>query len=156
MTVFSTFRERFSAPGISTGGSQTGDGSDEETDPPFAGYDKLDGREVIDGLSAHSQVELTALEGYERSHKSREPVLDKLRYMRGSEPFAGYDALGVEEIVATLGEADSATLKKVRSYERKFCNRPAVLEEVVRVQHERRAAQPAVAPPAYEPVSARP
>ena len=60
-----------------------------------------------------------------------------LRYMRGSEPLPGYDALSVEEIVAALEEADLATIKKVRGYERKFANRPDVLEEVVRVHHRR-------------------
>ena len=70
-------------------------------------------------------------------------MLDKLRYMRGSEPLPGYDALSVEEIVTALGEADLATIKKVRGYERKFANRPDVLEEVVRVHHRRLASQPA-------------
>ena len=73
-------------------------------------------------------------------------MLDKLRYMRGSEPLPGYDALSVEEIVTALGEADLATIKKVRGYERKFANRPGVLEEVVRVHH-RRLARPACEPP---------
>jgi hypothetical protein len=37
-------------------------------------------------LSEHSQVELEAVESYERSHKDRGPVLAKLHYMRGREP----------------------------------------------------------------------
>ena len=52
-------------------------------------------------------------------------MLDKLRWMRGSEPMPGYDALSTEEVVTALGEADLKTIKKVRSYERKFANRPA-------------------------------
>ena len=123
---------------------------------PFAGYDRLDDRQVIDGLCDHSQVELEAVEAYERSHKNRKPVLDKLRYMRGREPLPGYDALSVEEIVAALEEADLATIKKVRGYERKFANRPEVLEEVVRVHHRRQAAEPASAAPTYQPLSASP
>ena len=122
-----------------------------EADPPFAGYDRLDGRAVINGLHDHTQVELEAVEAYERSHRSREPVLDKLRYMRGREPLAGYDALSVEEIVAALEPADLATLKKVRAYERKFANRPDVLEEVVRDLHRRQAERPASPAPAYQP-----
>ena len=51
--------------------------------------------------------------------------MDKLRWMRGSEPMPGYDALSVEEIVTALSAADSTTIKKVRSYERKFANRPS-------------------------------
>ena len=87
--------------------------------------------------------------------KDREPVLDKLRWMRGSEPLPGYDALSVEEIVSALTTADSATIKKVRGYERKFANRPEVLDEVVRVQHRHQDAHPASPPPAYQPTNSR-
>ncbi len=143
MTILSNLRSRLSGRGVSAGLSQPpGDkrsGSSEEADPPFAGYDRLDDRQVVDGLSDHSQIELEAVESYERSHKSRERVLDKLRYMRGSEPLPGYDALSVEEIGKALEEADSAAIKKVRTYERKFANRPDVLEEVGRVRHLRHA-----------------
>jgi len=122
---------------------------------PLAGYDRLDDRQVIDRLSDHSQIELEAVESYERSHEDRKPVLDKLRYLRGSEPLPGYDALSVEEIVTEVKDADLATIKKVRGYERKFANRRDVLEEVVRVHHARQAAQPASAAPGYQPTSAR-
>jgi hypothetical protein len=81
-----------------------------------------------------------------------------LRYLRGSEPLPGYDALSTEEIVAALKDADLATIKRVRGYERKFANRRNVLEEVVRVHHARQAAEPAspARGPArgYQPISA--
>jgi hypothetical protein len=121
---------------------------------PFAGYDDLDDGQVVEGLSDHSQTELEAVESYERSHDDREPVLNKLRYMRGSEPLPGYDALGVEEIKAALKEADLATVKKIRGYEQKFANRPDLLEEVGRAHRERRESQPATEAPGYEPMSA--
>jgi hypothetical protein len=70
-------------------------------------------------------------------------------------PFAGYDALSAEEISAALTDANRATIKKVRRYERKFANRSRVLEKVVRVHRERRAMQPASAAPAYQRMSAR-
>jgi hypothetical protein len=81
--------------------------------------------------------------------------LDKLRYMRQREPLPGYDALSVEEILAALEETDLETIKRVRDYERKFANRPRVMEEAVRVHRLRRATAPASAPPAYQPMSAR-
>ena len=65
----------------------------------------------------------------------------------------GYDALDVEEIVAVLGDADLATIKKVRAYERKFANRPAVLDEVVRVHH--RAGQAGLQVPIRLPADER-
>lgn len=122
--------------------------------PPFAGYDDLKDRQVTNELSSHSQVELEAVETYERSHKDRKSVLDKLRYMRGSEPLPGYDSLKIGVILAALKEADLETIKRIRDYERKFANRPDVLEEVVRVHHRYQEAHPADAPPGYQPMSA--
>ena len=104
-------------------------------DPPFEGYDRLNERHVIARLSHQSQVELAAIEDYERAHKNRPPVLDKLHHMRVREPLKGYDALGVEEIVAALESADLATIKEIRGYERRFANRPEVLAAVARVHH---------------------
>jgi hypothetical protein len=159
MTVLSAIRDRFSGRVASAQSESAGDPKGEpqgdpvaEARPPFAGYDRLDKRQVMDELSDHSQIELEAAESYERSHKDREPVLNKLRYMRGREPLPGYDALDVDEIVAALGEADLATIKKVRAYERKFANRPEVLEEVVRVHNRRQAGQPKSATPSYQPL----
>jgi hypothetical protein len=122
---------------------------------PFAGYERLNARQAMDGLSDHTQIELEAVEAYERSHQSRQPVLDKLRWMRGSEPLPGYDALSVEDIITALKTSNSTTIKKVRGYERKFANRPEILDEVVRAQHRDQLAHPAGPPPAYQPTSSR-
>jgi hypothetical protein len=154
MTILSGLRDRISGSATPANRSD-GHGSADQANPPFPGYEDLNGRQVIDDLSGHSQIELEAVESYERAHKSREPVLDKLRWMRGREPLPGYDALDVEEIVVALKDADLPAIKKVRGYERKFANRRAVLEEVASVHSRRLAAEPASAPPAYEPRSAR-
>src|SRR5688500_18503667 len=103
---------------------------------PFAGYEGLDDREVMDQLAEHSQTELDRVEDYERAHRDRKSVLDKLRYMRGREPMPGYDALTTEEVVAAVAGADRAAIKRIRAYERKFANRRVVLEEVGRAMHE--------------------
>ncbi len=157
MSIFTTLRDRVSTP--EPGPVQADGGKPDlavEAELPFAGYDRLGARQVIDGLQDHSQVELEAIEGYERSNQDREAVLDKLRWMRGSEPLPGYDALSVDGVVAALGAADLATIKKVRGYERKFANRPDVLEEVVRVHHRRLAERPAGSAPGYQPLSVTP
>ena len=129
MTILSAIRDRFST--LEPSGLQVEDAQEgepvAEARLPFAGYDRLDDRQVVDGLSDHSQIELEAVESYERSHQDRQRVLDKLRYMRQREPLPGYDALSVEEIVAALEDADLATINKVRGYERKFANRPGRL-----------------------------
>jgi hypothetical protein len=158
MTLLSAFRDRLSGRDASAQSRSVDDRQGDqvaEARLPFAGYDNLDDRQVVEGLCDHSQIELEAVETYERSHKDRKPVLDKLRYMRGREPLPGYDALSVEEIVAALEEADLATITKVRGYERKFAGRSQVLEEVVRVHRQRQASRPASPTSSYQPISAR-
>jgi hypothetical protein len=99
----------------------------------IARYDHLDGKQVIPELSQLSQVELAAVEAYERSHKERPVVLNRLRWLRVREPLPGYDALESHEIVAALADADAATLKTVRSYERHHRARREVSDEVARL-----------------------
>ncbi len=155
MTFLSALRGRPSGCDASAQSNSAGDPQGDpvaEARPPIAGYDRLDVRQVMDGLSNHSQIELEAVESYERGHKDRKQVLDKLRFMRGREPLPGYDALSVEEIVAALKEANLATIKKVRDYERKFANRRGVREEVVCAHHLRQEAQPKSAVPSYQPL----
>jgi hypothetical protein len=100
---------------------------------PIPGYDDLGDKQINDQLSQLSQVELAAVESYERAHGSRPGVLDKLRYMRSSEPLPGYDALQTEQIAKALAGADAETVKAVRDYERKFQRRRSVLDEAARV-----------------------
>jgi hypothetical protein len=124
----------------------SGSGSEATTDSPgqpelpIPGYDRLKDKEIADQLSQLSQVKLAAVEAYERAHEGRPIVLDKLRYMRGSEPLPGYDALTTEQIAKALAGADAETVKAVRDYERKFQNRRPVLEETARVLPSSRAS----------------
>jgi len=158
MTILGAFRGRFSTASPAESGSTSSPAAGDADVLPFAGYDRLDRREVLDNLHSHSQVELEAVESYERSHQQREPVLDKLRFMRQSEPLAGYDALSVDDIVAAIEDADLPKIKKVRGYERKFANRPGLLDEVDRVRRRRleaeRGSESASPMPAYQPMSA--
>lgn len=107
--------------------------SADEGDLPISGYDGLKRKQVTDQLSQLSQVELETVETYERAHEDRPAVLDKLRYMRTSEPLPGYDALSPEEIAEALSAADSETVRAVRDYERKFAHRQQVMAEAARV-----------------------
>jgi hypothetical protein len=105
---------------------------------PVAGYDGLNVKEAVASLSSRSQVELTAIESHERSHEGREAVFNKLRWMRQKEPFPGYDAMSIDEVVDALKTADLATIKRVRGYERKFGARRDVLDAVASAYAERR------------------
>jgi hypothetical protein len=108
--------------------------SPDEDRLPISGYDQLGDKQVSDQLSQLSQVELAAVETYERAHGKRRVVLDKLRYMRSSEPLPGYDALTPEQIATALADADAETVRAVRDYERKFQHRQSVLNEAARVR----------------------
>ena len=94
---------------------------------PIAGYDGLQEKQVTAHFRQLSQVELAEIEDYERSHRSRPAVLDKLRYMRSPEPVAGYDELEPEQVVRLLADADAAKVRAIRDYEGKFRGRRAVL-----------------------------
>jgi len=100
---------------------------------PIARYDQLDDKQVVSHLPHLSQVELAAIEAHERSQRSRPIVLNRLRWLRGSEPLPGYDALESDQIIRALADADAATIKAVRSYERHHRDRQEIRAEVARV-----------------------
>ena len=128
---------------------ETAPDQSEGDSPPFAGYDRLKPREVKKDFSSRSQDELEEIENYERANKKRPAILDKLRFMRGRQPLPGYDQLAVAEITAQLEDADIKTIKRVRDYERKFGNRPDVLEETARVHRLKRGNAPLPDAPSY-------
>jgi hypothetical protein len=138
MTILNSLQKRFSGGDAQVDDSETTRSGDSQL--PIPGYDRIGDKDLIAELSKHSQVELTAIETYERAHKERVPVFDKLRYLRGQEPLQGYDALGVKEILAGLEGADSETLQTTREYESKFKHRPDVLDEVATALRSHRAA----------------
>jgi hypothetical protein len=108
-------------------------GTPDEHQLPVPRYDHLTDKNVIAQLSRLSQLELAAIETHERSHQDRPVVLNRLHWLRASEPLPGYDALNGEEIVRALAGADTATLKAVREYERHHRDRLEVRTEVARV-----------------------
>ena len=132
MKIFERLRNH--SPHAAAGDPGSAEASSPDGDQvPIPGYDRLGEKKVGARMHELSQVELTAVESYERSHGNRPVVLDKLRYMRMSEPVPGYDALSPEEIAKALVGADAQTVKAVRDYERKFARRRKVLDEVARV-----------------------
>ena len=138
MKILEALRNRRSRG--SGGGTQAATSSPDEHELAISGYDGLKEKEIAGELSQLSQVELATVEGYERAHEARPVVLDKLRYMRGSEPLPGYDALTTEQIAEALAGADAETVKAVRDYEKKFHRRQSVLDETARVLPTSRAS----------------
>jgi hypothetical protein len=138
MTIFDSLRFKRFILGREVDVAETTRTDDSQL--PIPGYDRITDKHVVAELSNHSQAELGAIETYERSHKDRPAVFNKLRYLRGQEPLHGYDALGVKEILAGLEGADTGTLQRTRVYERKFQRRPDVLEQIATTLREQRPA----------------
>jgi hypothetical protein len=138
MNILKRIRNRSPARTGDVGSAHAGPADEHRL--PIARYDQLDDKQVKLQLSRLSQLELAAVETYERSHRDRPVVLDKLRYMRGSEPLPGYDALSPDEIADALAGADGETVKAVRDYERKFGHRLQVLEQATRLLPTSRAS----------------
>jgi hypothetical protein len=120
-------------------GARTAARGGDEAKFPIARYDRLNAERVNKKLRQFSQVELDAIETYERAHKDRPVVLRKLRYLRGPEPLHGYDALDDDDVSAALDGADLKTLDDVRDYERKLRRRSLVLEEVAGARRDCRS-----------------
>jgi hypothetical protein len=138
MRLLDSLRRRRSDRDAAHTGSEPPSAGDEGE--PIAGYDRLKADRVTEDLHRHSQTELASIEDYERSHKDRPEVLDKLRYLRGNEPLPEYDALDAKEICAALEGADLETLTLVREYEMKFHRREDVLDELARVRRQRKTS----------------
>jgi hypothetical protein len=119
-----------------TAAAEQPEGSD-GTALPVPGYDGLKENRILAGLSRRPQTELADIDSYERGHQARPDILNKLRYLRGSEPLPGYDSLSPEEISTALDGADLDTITATREYERKFHRRQPVLDELARLRHQR-------------------
>jgi hypothetical protein len=98
-------------------------------------FEGLSERQAVAQLVHFNQAELTAIEAFERTHRDRPAVINKLRYLRQPEPLTGYDALEPDAIADALSGADKTTVQAVREYERKLQGRAGVLQEVTRVLH---------------------
>ena len=57
-------------------GAEDGAGASVHVQPPWDGYEHMAAREVIARLGDASAAELAAVELYERSHRSRQTVLE--------------------------------------------------------------------------------
>ena len=99
---------------------------------PISNYERLDPKQLRTQLSALSQVDLAAIERHELAHQARPVVLNRLHWLKGSEPVPGYDALTTEEILRVLTDADTGTVKAVREYERRHQDRHQVRAELAR------------------------
>jgi ferritin-like metal-binding protein YciE len=103
-----------------------------EDDLPIANYDSLNAGDIVERLPRLTQVELGAVDAYERRHSSRKTIISKVDSLRGDEPWAGYDEHSVEEVEQRVRDADEDEARKVRDYERRHKGRKGVIEAAQR------------------------
>jgi ferritin-like metal-binding protein YciE len=101
-------------------------------DLPIARYDNLTADEIVAKLPELSQGDLGKVDAYERRHGDRATVRNRIDSLKGSEPWTGFDDQNVEGITRRLSDADDATAKAVRDYERAHKSRAGVLSAAER------------------------
>jgi ferritin-like metal-binding protein YciE len=127
-----TARQARKVPGVAQAEGEIKGAVASEGDLAIAGYDKLTADEIIDRLSALSQIDLAKIDAYERKNQNRTTILTRVTSLRGDEPWAGYDELTATEVQAALSEGDDERAKQARTYERTHKNRAGVLEAAER------------------------
>lgn len=125
-------RQARRVPGVTQAEGEARGGVASEGDLPIPSYDSLRASEVTSRLAGLSQVQLGKVDAYERRHQRRSTVLSKVDALRGSEPWAGYDEMGVEEVTSRLAGAEGDERRKVRDYERRHKDRSGVIEATER------------------------
>jgi ferritin-like metal-binding protein YciE len=98
----------------------------------IARYDELTPWEITARLPELSQIDLATIDAHERNNQNRAQILSRLAALRSYQPWAGYDELSADEIIAVLSEGDDDRAEQVRSYERVHKNRAAVLHAAAR------------------------
>jgi ferritin-like metal-binding protein YciE len=116
------------APGVTQAEGEVKGAAASEGDLPIAGYDSLSASEIVSRLPQLSQVELGKVDAYERKNDARTTVLSRVNSLRGSEPWAGYDEMSVEDIASRLADEGSDKRDEVREYERRRKARAGVIE----------------------------
>lgn len=127
-----TARQARKVPGVARAEGQIKGAVASEQDLPIAGYDSLTATDVLEKLSALSQIDLAKVDAYERKNQNRSTVLGRTNALRGEEPWPGYDELNASEVNAVLGEGDDDRAKRVRDYERSHKNRAGVIHATER------------------------
>jgi ferritin-like metal-binding protein YciE len=127
-----TARKARKVPGVAQAEGQVKGAVAAEEDLAIARYDELTADEITSRLTELSQIDLAKVDSYERRNQNRSTVLSRISTLRGNEPWAGYDELGVQEIRIALADADDDRVASVRTYERAHKNRAGVLSAAER------------------------
>jgi len=123
-----TARQARKVPGVAQAEGEVKGAVADESDLAIPGYDGKKAAEIVAALGSLSQIDLAKVEAYERKKQSRATVLNKIKSLRGDEPWPGYDELSVDDVRAALSAAQSDKAGDVREYERRHKDRSGVIE----------------------------
>jgi hypothetical protein len=123
-----TTRQARKVPGVARAEGAAKGAVANASDLPIARYDALNAGEIVGRLPELSQVDLVKVETYERRTENRTTIIERIRTLRASEPWPGYDEQTVEEIRTVLSNADESRARAARTYERAHKARAGVLE----------------------------
>src|ERR1700733_7147697 len=87
--VRSTARQARKVPGVAQAEGQIKGAVASEQDLPITRYDSLTAADVLEKLSALSQIDLAKVDAYERKNQNRSTVLGRTSALRGEEPWPG-------------------------------------------------------------------
>ncbi|WP_020500211.1 hypothetical protein [Sciscionella marina] len=99
---------------------------------PIADYAHLTVEQLLPRLPALSQRELHQVEGYEANNHARVTVLRRIDELRGTEPWAAYDEMTVDEIMPRLRALSPEQRATVATYEERHKQRRTVLHAAKR------------------------
>ncbi|PWI04948.1 hypothetical protein DIZ27_42215 [Streptomyces sp. NWU339] len=98
-----------------------------EEELPIPRFSQLSVDDIQQQLRTLSQSDLTVIEGYERTHANRPPVLDAIEQLRGSEPWPGYDTMDPDKLTAQVQNVPAGIARQVQEYERRHQQRQKVI-----------------------------
>jgi ferritin-like metal-binding protein YciE len=74
---------------------------------PIGNYETLTADEVLERLTALSQIDLAKIDSFERKHENRSSILNRIAALRGGGPSPGRDELEANEISPQLDRGDA-------------------------------------------------
>ncbi|MEU6269432.1 hypothetical protein [Saccharopolyspora shandongensis] len=95
---------------------------------PISGYDSRTVGEITEQLPGLSQRELHLVEDYETLNRARTGVLRRIDELRGEEPWAGYDEMGVGEILPRMRTMPADEQAAVVDYEQHHKQRRTIIQ----------------------------
>jgi ferritin-like metal-binding protein YciE len=91
-----------------TGAGQRKGAATSDRDVAIPSYDTLTAEEITGKLAELSQIDLVEIDSYERKHKNRSTILNRITSLRGEEPTAAADPAGAHEAGTDFAAAEGS------------------------------------------------